>query len=118
MFYNIVCYKEVYVKRIEFYKDRNGKEIFIEWLDNLDFKTRDIIIKRIYRVKNNNYGNHKRLKKGLIEIKLDFSSGYRIYFIEAKNKIILLYGGDKKTQQKDIKKAQEYIKELKEWGQQ
>lgn len=51
--------------------------------------------------------------KGVFELKLQFGPGYRIYFAEFENiTVILLCGGDKSTQHKDIKKAREYWQEL------
>ena len=49
------------------------------------------------------------LKDGVFEIKIQYASGFRVYFGEDDNKVILLLiGGDKKTQNKDIRKAKEY----------
>jgi putative addiction module killer protein len=60
------------------------------------------------------YGDYKQLKKGLYELRLCFGSGYRIYFTEEMGKIIiLLLGGDKTTQARDIKKAEKYLALLK-----
>ena len=95
-------------KDILIYKTREGKEPFIDWL----FSLRDKIIRhrvetRVDRVRHGNYGNHKRFH-GIIELRLDFGKGYRIYCGEEGNKlIILLIGGDKASQDKDIKEALE-----------
>ncbi len=60
-----------------------------------------------------NYGNYKNLGDGIFELRLDFNSGYRVYFSEVGKEIILLLrGGGKSTQTKDIKLAKQYLKEL------
>ncbi|MBF0479989.1 MAG: type II toxin-antitoxin system RelE/ParE family toxin [Candidatus Omnitrophica bacterium] len=97
------------------YKTREGKEPFIEWL----FSLRDKIIRhrieaRIDRMRHGNYGDHKRFQ-GIIELRLDFGKGYRIYCGEDGNRlIILLIGGDKSSQEKDIGEALEYWRDYYE----
>ena len=67
------------------------------------------------RVEVGNYGDYKPLGDGVYELKLHFGSGYRVYFAEYDNIIvILLCGGDKSTQSKDIEIAKTYWKELLE----
>ena len=62
-----------------------------------------------------NYGDYKSVGDGVLELR--FNQGFRIYFTEVDNVIILLLcGGDKSTQQKDIEKVKEYNKILKEKG--
>lgn len=96
-------------KNVLIYKTPDGKEPFIDWL----FSLRDKIIRhrietRLDRIRHGNFGDHKRFH-GIIEFRLDFGKGYRIYCGEEGNKIILLLtGGDKTSQDKDIKKALEY----------
>ena len=102
-------------KDILVYKTRDGKEPFVEWL----FSLRDKIVRhrieaRIDRIKHGNYGDHKRFH-GIIELRLDFGKGYRIYCGEDGSKIIiLLAGGDKASQDKDIKEAVEYWRDYHE----
>ena len=67
------------------------------------------------RVEVGNYGDYKPLGDGVYELKLHFGSGYRVYFAEYDDIIvILLCGGDKSTQSKDIEIAKTYWKELLE----
>ncbi len=62
-----------------------------------------------------NYGDFKKIDSELSEFRLKFGAGYRLYFSEINNVIILLIsGGDKSTQVKDIKKAKEYLQQWKE----
>ncbi len=96
-------------KTVILYKDQCNREPFTDWLLSLKNKTtRYRIQARIRRIENGNYGNHKRFR-GLIEIKYNFGKGYRVYLTEDENTlVILLVGGDKSTQEKDIQKALEY----------
>ena len=99
-------------KQLIYYKDNNGKTPFLEWYNSLDNSPKALIIKRLQKVERGLYGKTRNLKQGLIELK--FESGLRIYLIEEGNKIvILLCGGGKNNQDKDIKKAYEYIEDLK-----
>jgi putative addiction module killer protein len=97
-------------KEIDIYVTSDGKQPFIEWLESLKDKAiRSRIKERLDRVALGNLGDHKSVGKGIAELRLQFGSGYRIYFGEDKGSIILLLcGGDKATQSKDIKKAQKY----------
>ncbi len=91
------------------YQTENGKEPFYDWLDTLEENIEERIQSRINRVKLGNLGDYKSLGNGILELRLDFGSGYRIYFgFDGSRIIVLLCGGDKKTQTKDIKKAQQY----------
>lgn len=102
-------------KEIKTYKTIAGKEPFHIWLDGLkDRTTRVRIRRRLDRVKQGNYGDVKPVGEGVLEIRLQFGSGYRIYFGEINNHIVLLLsGGDKSTQTKDIQLAQQYWNEFK-----
>ena len=82
--------------------------IFDKWLEKLkDNKARDKIIVRIKRIEQtNNLGDYKSVGDNVYELRIDYGCGYRIYFTYNGNEIIiLLCGGDKSTQQKDIEKA-------------
>jgi len=102
-------------KDVLFYSTRNGKEPFTEWLFSFKNKiTRKRIEARVDRLEKGNYGDHKRFH-GIIELRLDFDKGYRIYCAEDGDKlIILLVGGDKTSQDKDIKDALEYWRDYHE----
>ena len=99
-------------KQVEVYQTPDGKKIFTEWLDSLkDKRTVSIITKRLERVKLGNLGDIRSVGKGVYELKVDYGAGYRIYFGQIANTIIiLLCAGDKSTQDKDIIQAQEYWK--------
>lgn len=97
-------------KSIHYYVKDNGKAPFLEWINGLDIKQQVIVDRYIQRVTQGGAKKSVRnLKDGVFEIKISYSSGLKVYFGEDGNKIILLLiGGDKKTQNKDIKKAKEY----------
>jgi putative addiction module killer protein len=98
------------------YAPLSGKVPFKEWLNNLKDPTmRHRIRRRLDGVEVGNYEDYKPLGDGVYELKLHFGSGYRVYFAEYDNIIvILLCGGDKSTQSKDIEIAKTYWKELLE----
>jgi putative addiction module killer protein len=80
---------------------------FTAWLDGLrDVKGRARIQARIDRLAAGNPGKHKNLQRGVSELKVDVGPGYRVYYTSRKGVlIILLCGGDKSTQSKDIRLA-------------
>jgi len=91
------------------FHDRSGKSPYLEWLDTLDWKTQERILNRVARAKQGQFGDFKALDAGLYEMRLFFGPGYRVYFGEHQGKVILLLtGGDKSTQRKDITKAKEF----------
>ena len=103
-------------KELNIYVTRDGKRPFIDWLESLKDKTMRYRIKeRLDRIALGNMGDHKSVGDGVMEIRFKFSSGYRIYYGKEGEKIILLLcGGDKSSQTKDIKRAhlfwEDYLK--------
>ena len=107
--------KEVRVYQIEEYIDENGSAPFSEWLDSLDVPTRARIAARIERFKDGNLGDRKSVGRGVYEARIHLGPGYRVYFGTHYGKlIILLAGGSKRSQSKDIKNAQSNWKNWKE----
>ena len=89
----------------------SGELPYLEWLKNLDFKTRGRIVMRVARMEHGQFGDYKTIDRGLYELRLFFGPGYRVYFGEHRGKtILLLSGGDKSSQSRDINKAKEYWK--------
>ena len=82
-------------------------EIFAKWLDGLhDIRARARIQARIERLVAGNPGDVKAVEEGISELRIDYGPGYRVYYKKHRQKvIILLAGGDKRTQAKDIKTA-------------
>lgn len=104
-------------KEIIFFEDKKGKKPFLTWLEGLDSVNRNRINQRIIRLSIGNYGDFKVLQQNIYELRFTFGPGYRVYFAETTktNKlVVLLTGGDKKTQRKDIAKAIDYWQEYKE----
>jgi putative addiction module killer protein len=87
-----------------------GRDIFVEWFYALkDVAGRAAIKRRIDRVEDGNFGDHRFVGEGVWEIRIHIGPGYRVYYGEDGPKIVLLLcGGDKSTQQKDIRRAQEF----------
>lgn len=82
-------------------------ETFRDWIDDLkDVDGRARILKRIDRLAHGNPGQHRALRGGVKELKLDVGPGYRVYYTErGRTLIVLLAGGDKSTQAGDIQTA-------------
>lgn len=110
--------QEINPKTLLVYQDENGYEPFSEWLDNLkDRQGRNRIRVRLRRLEAGLYGDCEPVGDGVNELRLFFGPGYRVYFgEEAEHIIILLCGGDKSTQKQDIEIAKRYWKEYKEHG--
>jgi putative addiction module killer protein len=89
-------------------------DVFIKWLKNLnDNNAKFRIYQRISRLANGNPGDVKPIGEGCSEMRIDYGPGYRIYYKDTgKEIIVLLCGGDKASQSKDIEKAKELAREL------
>jgi len=89
-------------------------EFFRKWIKALKDKiAKSIINARIRRLSFGNKGDAKNLGDGIFELRVDYGPGYRVYFTEHKNSItILLCGGDKSTQTKDIIRAKQIASKL------
>jgi putative addiction module killer protein len=101
------------------YVDERGQIPFRDWLVGLDLATRARVQARILRFETGNLGDHKDVGGGVWEARLDFGPGYRIYFGRTGREVVLLLlGGDKKSQTKDIKRAKvfwsDYLKEMRD----
>ena len=89
---------------------------FDKWLRKLkDLRAKAKILFRIQKIENDeHFGDCENVGNGVRELKIDYAKGYRVYFKESDGRIIiLLIGGDKSTQQRDIEKAKEILKRLK-----
>jgi putative addiction module killer protein len=82
-------------------------ELFAKWLDSLDnISARARILVRIERLVAGNPGNVKPVGEGVSELRIDYGPGYRVYYTQrGRSMIILLAGGDKSSQARDIKTA-------------
>ena len=97
----------------EVYKTSTGKEPYTEWEENLDYGVLSRLDARLTRIeKTGNLGDCEPVGDGVFELKFDFGPGYRVYFGYKTDKVlVLLLGGYKKGQQKNIDKAKEYWNE-------
>ncbi|MBN8492613.1 MAG: type II toxin-antitoxin system RelE/ParE family toxin [Burkholderiales bacterium] len=95
------------VKKTDAYRD---------WLDRLcDQAGRARILVRVDRLIHGNPGDHRNLQGGVSELKIDFGPGYRVYYTQrGEQLLLLLIGGDKSSQAKDIAKAQRLAKDFEE----
>ena len=103
-------------QKIVVYETQDGKLPFWEWLRGLkDRKGRAVIQARIERVRLGNFGNCRSVGDGVQELKIYYGPGYRVYFgRDGSNIVILLCGGDKSDQKKDIVLAKELWREYKD----
>jgi putative addiction module killer protein len=93
---------------------REGSSLFQEWFDDLDSIAASKVTTALYRLQYGNFSNVRSVGSGVSEYKIDFGPGYRIYFgRDGYTLIILLTGGIKKTQSKDIEKAKIFWQEYK-----
>ena len=99
-----------------YYVAESGKVPFRDWFESLnDFKTQAVIEARLARLRVGNFGKCEPVGLGVFELKIDYGPGYRIYFARAgRQAVLLLWGGAKSTQRKDIRKAHQYWKDYRE----
>lgn len=103
-------------REIEFYTTQNGRTPFTEWFESLrDERIRGRIEARLMSLESGNFGDYKSVGEGVFELRLHIEKGYRIYFALVDNMIVLLLcGGDKSSQQRDIERAKTYWRDFKE----
>ena len=91
---------------------------FHHWLGSLaDRRAAARIVDRIKRASNGNFGDAKSVGSGVSEMRIDYGPGYRVYFFRrGKELVILLCGGDKKSQKADIAKAVRMKEEIESSG--
>ena len=102
---------------IVIYTTKTGKSPFYAWENKLDTKVQAIIASRLDRIRLGNFGDCKPIQGGggVKELRVDFGPGYRIYFgVQGSTVVILLIGGEKKSQSRDIEKAKQYWLECRE----
>jgi putative addiction module killer protein len=89
------------------YNDQNGKSPFGDWFEDLNAQAAAKVTVALTRLANGNVSNVKSVGAGVLEYRIDFGPGYRIYFgKDGERIVILLAGGTKKRQQSDIEHAQ------------
>ena len=101
---------EAIERQLEYYRTPDGRIPFHQWHDALrDTKTQAIVDARLARVRVGNLGFCRPVGEGVLELKIDYGPGYRVYLgLVGHRVVLLLTGGDKSTQGKDIRQAKDY----------
>lgn len=100
--------------KITEYLDRNGSSPFSRWFTKIDARAASKVTIALARIEQGNLSNVKSVGSGVMEYRIDYGPGYRIYFgRDGDQLIILLVGGTKQRQQNDIETAQTYWQEYK-----
>ena len=91
---------------IRYYVSAAGREPFAAWFADLDSMARAKVTRAIVRLEQGNFSNVKSVGEGVFEYRIDFGPGYRVYFgQDGPTLVILLTGGTKQRQQRDIEAA-------------
>jgi len=101
--------------RIIRYTNEKNIEVITQWLDKQrDYKAVARVLARIEYMRDGNFGDCKPLQSGVWELRIDVGQGYRLYYsVVGKELVLLLCGGDKRSQNKDISQAIKYLEEYK-----
>src|SRR5690606_21204300 len=101
--------------KVREYLAQDGASPFRDWLVTLDIAVRARVQARLLRFETGNLGHHKGVGGGVLEARLDFGPGYRIYFgMEDATVVVLLAGGSKSSQRRDIRRALAYWRDYLE----
>jgi len=91
---------------IEYVRD-DGRSPFAEWFERLDDQAAAKITTALERMRAGNFGDHKSVGQGVVERRIDYGPGYRVYFgRDGARLVVLVGGGTKSRQSSDIKDAQ------------
>jgi putative addiction module killer protein len=95
---------------IRHYLTQDAKDVYSDWLrQQRDTMARIAVDRRVMRLEQGNFGDHKFCRNGVWELRIDVGAGYRVYYATAgKRLVLLLCGGDKRTQEADISRACDY----------
>jgi putative addiction module killer protein len=86
------------------------KDLYIDWLQRLrDSQAKVAVVRRVTRIELGNFGDHKFCRDGVWELRIDVGPGYRVYYALSGHRVVLLLcGGDKRSQGADIVRAVGY----------
>jgi putative addiction module killer protein len=107
--------QRINAKKVTVFRRDNGSEPYAEWFHQLrDYQAKARIESRLQRLAVGLYGDCEPVGEGVLELRMFFGPGYRVYFgEEGENIVVLLCGGDKSTQRRDIETAKKYWREYK-----
>jgi putative addiction module killer protein len=97
--------------RIEHYLSvGESTDLYVDWLKRLrDVRAKVAVVRRVTRIELGNFGDHKFCRDGVWELRIDVGPGYRVYYAVAGSRVVLLLcGGDKRSQDADIDRAVGY----------
>jgi putative addiction module killer protein len=100
---------------VRHYVTAAGVDVFGQWMDSLrDRQASSRVLTRISRLALGNFGDCKPVGGGVLELRIDWGPGYRVYCVRmGQTVVLLLCGGDKRNQQKDIEDAKAYFEDYK-----
>lgn len=99
---------------IKIYATEEGKEPFRDWLDSLkDVDIQALIFQRLQRIKLGNFGDCKPISEGLWEFRIHHKAGIIYYARVGQRLVLIIGGGDKRSQERDITKAKKYLEDYK-----
>jgi len=102
---------------IRYYVAADGREPFASWFADLETVARAKVTRAVARLEQGNFSNVKSVGEGVFEYRIDFGPGYRVYFgQDGQTIVILLTGGTKKRQQRDIDEAHACWRDYKQSG--
>ncbi|MDU6079164.1 MAG: type II toxin-antitoxin system RelE/ParE family toxin [Pantoea sp.] len=103
--------------QVKYYQDKQGKQPFSDWREKLkksDLRALAKVDNAIDRAEAGNFGDHKFERAGVWEMRIHYGPGYRVYYALQDGQIILLLmGGDKKSQNSDLERAVCYLQDYK-----
>lgn len=109
-----MCYPAS-VLEIHYYVSADGRQPFAAWFSDLAPVARAKVTRAIVRLEQGNVSNLKSVGEGVLEIRIDFGPGYRVYLgLDGDALVLLLTGGTKKRQQRDIDAAHAYWQDYKQ----
>ena len=90
--------------KIVHYTTEDGFDPYQEWMDALrDNRDKIAVLRRVDRAAQGNFGDHRACRDGVVEMRVDVGPGYRVYYFQhGQALVVLLCGGDKRTQDTDI----------------
>ena len=108
--------RNTHPREIETYRTENGREPFREWFNTIrNTRAQSRIRARLVSLEHGNFGDYRFVGGGVFELRIHVGTGYRVYFGEIDNTIVLLLcGGDKASQTRDIQRAKTYWQQYKE----